>query len=186
MLPLVPTLTYLQLGSSHSTPTRPPVAALTQTLRQLPVLRTLILVNYIPSDSYPSSDTETPIGCPSINVLILTDAIRPIQNLLNTIHIPNAYINVIFTDIVMRPALNQFIPAIKTAWKVSDLLPVRDLAIGDTELNRHSLFVEFSFYRKSKHSGLRVAFVKLFPGSLQAFVFPVMLKIVKMDNVMSI
>ncbi|TEB25925.1 hypothetical protein FA13DRAFT_1796022 [Coprinellus micaceus] len=58
MLPLVPTLTHLQIGSNHSMPTRPPIKALLKALKELPLLHTLVLANYVPSDTPSQRDRQ--------------------------------------------------------------------------------------------------------------------------------
>ena len=147
MLPLVPTLTHLQLGSEFSMPTRPSLPVLLKTLRQLPQLETLVLSNYVPAaDAHPSGIFDGIVDCPSLLKVKLKDLTLSMQSLLNHIQIPGASVELLSTNPPdSLDILRQLLAALTKARNISTPLPLEELSVSETDAFPQRLLLSLAF-----------------------------------------
>ncbi|KAJ3546432.1 hypothetical protein NMY22_g2054 [Coprinellus aureogranulatus] len=151
MLPLLPSLTHLSLGSPSAQPLpRPAGQALLNALRLLPHLHTLALWNCISQDlAQKFRRSLSPIDFPALRKLEVEDVVHPVCGLLDFIRIPDQTTTKFtfhdsFTNL---QDLHRLVTTIATAWSGGRRLVVRTLTA------RHFVFryskylvLEFNFY----------------------------------------
>ncbi|TEB25940.1 hypothetical protein FA13DRAFT_1122238 [Coprinellus micaceus] len=154
LLPIVPTLAYLHLGSKYSSSQGPPAEALLGSLKLLPLLETLILENYIPTDHYPFNAVENPVECLPLRKLSLRASSTPIHRLLGVIRVPNASLELVFTNRVGDEATAaETVSLIVKARKIQGRLALQELATRHLWPERYTSVLEFSFDREASGIG---------------------------------